>query len=98
MPDVVCDIYFDGRKPCFGGVMALDGRTGATLWTTWTRHEVFAITCQEDLNKDNVTDCVAGGRAGVRIFFSNLLLCIRNLFGSLHFESSVQGNFMKPYI
>ncbi len=32
VPDVVCDIYFDGKPPCFGGVMAIDGRTGKTIW------------------------------------------------------------------
>ena len=38
---------------------------GKRLWTQWAPHEVFAITCQGDLNKDGVPDCVAGGRAGV---------------------------------
>ena len=72
MPDFVCDIYFNNgkkggvQKPCFGGVVALDGRTGKILWTTWSEHRVFAITCQADLNSDNITDCVVGGMAGVR--------------------------------
>ena len=65
MPDFVCDIYFNGQVPCFGGVLAIDGRTGQRLWTQWAPHEVFAITCQGDLNNDGITDCVAGGRAGV---------------------------------
>ena len=26
IPDFVCDIYFDGQKPCLGGVLALDGK------------------------------------------------------------------------
>ena len=65
VPDGVCDVYFGGQKPCFGGVVALDGKTGDTLWTQWSKHEVFALTCQGDLNRDNITDCVAGGRAGV---------------------------------
>lgn len=65
VPDIVCDIYFGGQKPCLGGILALDGLTGATLWKRWAKHEVFALTCQEDLNNDNVVDCVAGGRAGV---------------------------------
>eukprot|EP00095_Tigriopus_kingsejongensis_P007875 maker-scaffold127_size327531-snap-gene-1.8 protein:Tk07875 transcript:maker-scaffold127_size327531-snap-gene-1.8-mRNA-1 annotation:"hypothetical protein BRAFLDRAFT_93831" len=68
VPDLVCDIYFEGQKPCFGGILALDGLTGATLWTRWAKHEVFALTCQEDLNQDNITDCLAGGRAG--LFFA----------------------------
>ena len=65
VPDVVCDIYFNGKSPCFGGVAAIDGRTGATLWTLWSKHEIFALTCQGDLNNDSTVDCVAGGRAGV---------------------------------
>ena len=49
---------------CFGGVLALDGRDGHTLWETYAGHEVYAITCEHDLNRDNVTDCVAAGRYG----------------------------------
>ena len=70
VPDFVCDIYFNGQVPCFGGVLAIDGKTGKRLWTQWAPHEVFAITCQGDLNKDGTNDCVAGGRAGVRTFQS----------------------------
>ena len=65
IPDFVCDIYFDGQKPCLGGVLALDGRTGKELWRLWTNHEIFALTCQADLNGDGYVDCLAGGRAGV---------------------------------
>lgn len=65
VPDFVCDIYFNGQVPCFGGVLALDGKTGQRLWTQWAPHEVFAITCQGDLDQDGTKDCVAGGRAGV---------------------------------
>ena len=65
IPDFVCDIYFDGQKPCLGGILALDGRTGKELWRLWTNHEIFALTCQADLNGDGYVDCLAGGRAGV---------------------------------
>ena len=75
MPDFVCDIYFNGQVPCFGGVLAIDGRTGQRLWTQWAPHEVFAITCQGDLNNDGITDCVAGGRAGVS---SIIILLLHN--------------------
>ena len=40
VPDFICDIYFNNggkqgaQKPCFGGVVALDGKTGK--WkTSW---------------------------------------------------------------
>ena len=65
IPGFVCDIYFSGQSPCLGGVLALDGRDGKELWRLWTEHEVFSLTCQADLDGDNVTDCLAGGRAGV---------------------------------
>ena len=66
VPDIVCDIYFAGEKPCMGGVLALDGKSGEVLWKLRTEHEVFSLVCQEDLNFDGVKDCVAGGRAGVK--------------------------------
>lgn len=47
---------------------SIDGKTGKRLWTQWAPHEVFAITCQGDLDKDGTNDCVAGGRAGVSYF------------------------------
>jgi outer membrane protein assembly factor BamB len=65
IPEFVCDIYFDGQKPCLGGILALDGKTGVEIWRLWTKHEIFALTCQADLDGDGVMDCLAGGRAGV---------------------------------
>ena len=65
IPDYVCDIYFDGQKPCLGGILALDGKTGKEIWRLWTKHEIFALTCQADLDEDGTIDCLAGGRAGV---------------------------------
>uniref|UniRef100_T1JFB9 FAM234A/B beta-propeller domain-containing protein n=1 Tax=Strigamia maritima TaxID=126957 RepID=T1JFB9_STRMM len=64
VPLFTCDIYFNGIKPCFGGVLALDGSTGAELWRHFTDHEVFALNCNGDLDSDGVHDCLAGGRAG----------------------------------
>ena len=76
VPEIVCNIYFIDTKPCMGGIMALDGRNGDTIWTFWSRHEIFTLSCQNDLNSDNITDCIAGGRAG-------LLLAISGIDGSL---------------
>ena len=70
VPEIVCDIYFQGKTPCMGGIMALNGRDGNVVWTSWTRHEIFTVSCQEDLNGDGVDDCVGGGRAGVLIAVS----------------------------
>ena len=43
---------------------------GHQLWRLWTEHEIFSLTCQADLDNDNVTDCLAGGRAGVFLAIS----------------------------
>ncbi len=45
VPDLVCDVYFAGQKPCMGGVVALDGRNGKTLWQTWTRQAHLNFIC-----------------------------------------------------
>ena len=66
VPDVVCDIYFAGVRPCLGGLLAVDGRTGRQLWRHYSAHEVFAVNCNRDLDADSVNDCIVAGRVGVR--------------------------------
>ncbi|XP_022110434.1 uncharacterized protein LOC110989995 [Acanthaster planci] len=61
---LVCDIYFNGSWPCFGGLMALDGRTGSELWRHYTTQEMFGINCNVDIDQDGVKDCLGAGRAG----------------------------------
>lgn len=65
IPKIVCDIYFNGTFPCYGGMMALSGGDGKELWRYYTDHEIFGINCNADLNSDGVNDCLGGGRAGV---------------------------------
>ena len=65
IPRKACDTYFNGSFPCFGGILALDGRTGHELWRHYTVHEVFAVNCNADLDYDGVRDCLIGGRVGV---------------------------------
>lgn len=48
-----------------GGVMALDGSNGETIWTHWTAHAVFSVDCSIDLNNDTVKDCLIAGRGGI---------------------------------
>ncbi|GFR94558.1 PQQ-like domain containing protein [Elysia marginata] len=62
--DIVCDLYFEGETPCFGGVLALEGATGKELWRRYAQHEVYGLNCQYDLDQDGVNDCLAAGRAG----------------------------------
>ena len=84
VPDFICDIYFNNggkrgtQKPCFGGVIALDGKTGKVLWTRWADHKVFAVTCQADLNSDGITDCVVGGMSGVSIDINQINVAREN--------------------
>lgn len=64
-PRLSCDLYFNGTFPCFGGALALDGVNGKELWRHYTKHEVFALNCDGDLDLDGVWDCLIAGRAGV---------------------------------
>lgn len=73
-PQVVCQVYFNQNQNdsgCGGGVMALDGHSGQTLWHTYTLHEIFALNCNLDIDGDKVNDCLAAGRMAVSKFESN---------------------------
>ncbi|XP_069677500.1 uncharacterized protein [Periplaneta americana] len=65
VPDFVCTLYFDGITPCLGGVIALDGLTGRTIWQHWTPHPVFLVDCSADLTEDKTNDCLISGKGGV---------------------------------
>lgn len=65
MPDFVCTIYFDRKTPCLGGVIALDGLTGNTIWQHWTSHPIFMVDCSADLTEDKTNDCLISGKGGV---------------------------------
>lgn len=67
-----CEVERPGYREmvyCAGGLLAMDGSTGSTVWQRWTTFIVFSLYCNADLNTDGVIDCVASGRGGVRIFF-----------------------------
>ncbi|XP_071841954.1 uncharacterized protein [Apostichopus japonicus] len=61
---LLCQIYYDNQLPCFGGLLALDGNTGDELWRHYSNAEIFAVNCEEDIDKDGVKDCLGAGRAG----------------------------------
>lgn len=70
-----CEVENNGYREmvsCEGGILALDGVTGNTLWQRWTPSIVFSIICRIDLNKDAQIDCVASGRGGVSEMFAIL--------------------------
>lgn len=64
-PKISCDLYFNGTYPCYGGLLALDGKTGQEIWRHYTMHEIYGVNCNGDLDTDGVRDCLISGRAGV---------------------------------
>ncbi|XP_076244966.1 uncharacterized protein LOC143185665 isoform X2 [Calliopsis andreniformis] len=64
-PEYICTLYFEGQNPCFGGVLALNGKTGDTIWTHWTAHTIFSVNCGLDLTNDKIRDCIICGRGGI---------------------------------
>lgn len=61
----VCTIYFGKLPPCSGGVLALNGKTGDTIWTHWAAHSIYSIDCGADLTNDKIKDCVISGRGRI---------------------------------
>lgn len=75
-----CEVERPGFREmtaCRGGLIALDGSSGATLWEKWTTFIVFSMYCNADLNADRIVDCVASGHGGV----SGFRHCLANLSG-----------------
>ncbi|XP_015432829.1 PREDICTED: uncharacterized protein LOC107188942 [Dufourea novaeangliae] len=64
-PEYICVSYFDGQIPCYGGVLALNGKTGDTLWTHWTAHAIYSVDCGLDLTNDKIKDCIICGHGGI---------------------------------
>lgn len=61
---------------CEGGVLAVDGGTGNTLWQQWTSFIIFSLFCKTDLNLDGQLDCVVAGKGGVLFlnYLRNILM------------------------
>ncbi|KAK6165207.1 hypothetical protein SNE40_023561 [Patella caerulea] len=96
--DLVCEIYFNGTLPCFGGILALDGMTGKELWRTYSNHEVFALNCNVDLDQDGVKDCLGGGRAGVFDAISGKEGKLLWRFGDADPENSIMNLYTAQYV
>lgn len=64
-PEYICTVYFGNQKPCLGGILALNGKTGDTIWTHWTAHAIFSVDCGVDITNDKIKDCVISGRGGI---------------------------------
>ena len=68
-----------------GVVMAVDGKTGESLWNMSTYNEIFELNCGNiDINKDKKMDCLGAGRKGSFVAFDP-----RN--GSLLWEPQTGG-------
>lgn len=66
-PDTLCSVLMNVSSPCKGGVIALDGMTGKTVWTYWSNDTIFDLQCSADLNEDSLNDCLAIGEQGTII-------------------------------
>ncbi|XP_046818324.1 uncharacterized protein LOC124423961 isoform X2 [Vespa crabro] len=60
-----CYDYLKNQVPCLGGILALDGKTGNTLWIHWTVYGIFSIDCGLDITNDKINDCIASGEGGM---------------------------------
>ncbi|KAK4873363.1 hypothetical protein RN001_015392 [Aquatica leii] len=63
--ELYCEMFFGVSPPCNGGVLALNGSNGNTLWKKWLPHSVFSVICTVDINADNMTDCLVTGKGGI---------------------------------
>ncbi|XP_065088687.1 uncharacterized protein LOC135710127 [Ochlerotatus camptorhynchus] len=64
---------------CGGGLLALNGINGDTLWQKWTSFTIFSLKCTIDINADGQNDCVAAGRGG-------LILAVNGRDGNILWE------------
>ncbi|KAL6430621.1 hypothetical protein ACFW04_006902 [Cataglyphis niger] len=88
-PEYICTLYFGNQTPCLGGVLALNGKTGDTMWTHWTAHAIFSIDCGVDLTNDKIKDCIISGRGGI-------LQAINGRDGSNIWEIPIQDTIASP--
>uniref|UniRef100_A0A1Y1L8D8 FAM234A/B beta-propeller domain-containing protein n=1 Tax=Photinus pyralis TaxID=7054 RepID=A0A1Y1L8D8_PHOPY len=63
--ELYCATFFGVTPPCSGGILALNGTNGSTLWRTWVNQSVFTVICTTDINADNVSDCLITGKGGI---------------------------------
>ena len=50
---------------CNGGVVAINGKTGSTLWRQQVSNAVLDVQCRLEISGDGVTDCLLIGKEGV---------------------------------
>lgn len=52
------------HSQCYATVIALESRTGSTIWENSVNFAVFAVRCIVDVNGDGTLDCLVSGRSG----------------------------------
>ncbi|XP_015188806.1 PREDICTED: uncharacterized protein LOC107072966 [Polistes dominula] len=62
---VKCDNFVENSLPCLGQLLALDGKTGDTLWIYWPIYGISSIDCELDITNDKINDCIASVEGGV---------------------------------
>lgn len=63
--DVGCAQAVPGRNNlpmCNGGVVAINGKTGSTLWRQQVSNAVLDVQCRLEINGDGIADCVLSGK------------------------------------
>ncbi|XP_014611757.1 PREDICTED: uncharacterized protein LOC106790976 [Polistes canadensis] len=62
---VKCHYFIENSLPCLGQILALDGKTGDTLWIYWPIYGISSIDCGLDITNDKINDCIASVEGGV---------------------------------
>ena len=65
-------LVVDGFSSCAVKIVALDGKTGETVWEHNVTFEVFAVKCELDVNSDEAMDCLVCGRYSGFVALSGL--------------------------
>ena len=50
--------------------MAINGKNGSILWTTWLDDSVTQVQCPTDLDLDGVKDCIVTGKSSVCFYIN----------------------------
>lgn len=68
LPDeIFCPMFMNVASPCGGGVIALNGLNGSVIWKKHLPYLVYTVFCSNDLNGDDINDCIVTGNKGVRL-------------------------------
>lgn len=94
--NVYCKVFMGTDEPfCQGGVIALNGHDGNVLWTRWLNSDIYSLQCVQDVNYDDVLDCLAIGVDGVDHLLNLLYPTINdNIFQTITFIDGKNGSVL----